>query len=202
MNNINQLHADYLKAKDACSQESLKIQEKTNELNGVKQNISILDDRLTEVNRLLSNAKKGIGKTLSSDEFISLRKESNDGEHTLVGLRDFLNIQNNTLTCMKNDRGCRSQLKHTKQKITEYLTDQAVNQLIKAEPGKFKDLMHTLLAQSDLRLDNAQNYEILYKQIGQKLFNQVFTNEENSMLELPSLSQAMVERDTLIEKLA
>jgi len=202
MNNINQLHADYLKAKDSNTQQNLKVQEKTNELNGVKKTISALNERLTEVNRLLSNEKKGIGETLSSDEFVSLRKESSEGEETLSGLKDFLNIQNNTLTVMRNDRGCSSQLKNTRQKIIEVLTKQAANEITKAEPNKLKNLMHSVLVQQDIRLSNHEVYEAFYKQVGKILCEQVFTNIEISNIELPTIQQASSECDALIEKLA
>jgi len=201
MNNINQLHADYLKAQDSNTQQNLKVQEKTNELNGVKKTISALNERLTEVNRLLSNAKKGVGETVSSDQFVSLRKESIEGKETLAGLKDLLNIQNNTLTVMRNDRGCSSHLKMIVEKITEELVEQYAHKIKNAACDDLKAFMHAALTQQDLRLSNKSFYDVFYYQIGKRLCKHVFTSDDGSIVELPTIEKSYPERDILIENL-
>jgi len=201
MNNINQLHADFLKAQDNRSQEQLKIKEKTDELNGVKQTISDLNEKLTKVNHLLSNANKGVGDPLSSEKFVSLKKESNEGKETLTELNEFLILQNNILSSMISNTRCRSNLKMVVEKITEELAEQYANNIKHAAFDDLKAFMHTTLTQQDLNLSNKSFYDVFYYQIGKRLCKHVFTSDDGSV-ELPTIEKSYPERDILIENIA
>ena len=201
MNDINKLHAEYSKAKDDYSQHDVNINKKNDDVSDIKARLIEINERIPEIDRLLNDSKKGVGLILSTDELTSLTREHKEEKTELLELNDVLGMQNNALKTLKNNASYRYSLGCARQRITEALAAQAVSEIAVRDPDKLKKFMHLVLSQQDPRLSAAGNYEAFFKQVGEQLCNQVFTAKDSSTVVLPTLIQAMSERDVLVENL-
>lgn len=203
MNDLEKLHTDLIGAEENYSVCMVNAQQKTEELNNLKVELSNLKDRLVKVSGLLSNAKKGIGISLSTDELIALKKELSEASGRIDDLSELIPMVQNTINNMNSGNVYASRhIRTIKDQITNIIADKAAEEVVSLSSTKLKELTHTSMSLYGYSFTgNAENINDLYKRIGERLCKQLFNNENDSLV-LPTIQQSLAERDGMLEKLA
>ena len=203
MNDLEKLHANLIRAEETHATCIENAQQKTEEFNNLKFEMSDLKARLVEVDRLLSNAKKGIGISLSIDELTSLKKESSETSSRIDDLGDFIPMTQNTITEINSSStGASRHVRSLKDEITNIFADKAAAEVVSLSSVGLKDLLHTSMSLYGFNFTGRpKDTNDLYLKIGERLCKQLFTSE-NEYFALPTIQQSMAERDGMIEKLA
>jgi len=203
MENLDKLHTDYLKVKAESEQATLDFHKKQEEVSELKQQIDDTKVRVVEIERFLNNAKKGIGVSLSTEEFLSLKKELPDKKIMLGDMQDLLFAQNNALKMMSSDRSSLSRRVNTlKEEITEIIATQAAIEIAEIANDKLRLMINMILANMNFLGRGIEFRDVLSGQIGNKLCQQLFAvNGSSSGIELPQTGEAISARDSLIDAL-
>jgi len=203
MKELKELQADLSSAREAYKKCELNIKDKSEEINRLNLELSELSSRATDVARLLNNAKKGIGMSLSMDELTSLKKELEDKNNRIHELKEFIPLMKNSLSTLKGtSTGNSRHIRSIKDQITNIIADKAAEDIVYTSSIKLKELTHTSMAlYGSSYTGKPEHINSLYKQIGERICKQLFNNENESSA-LPSIQQSMTERDGLIENLA
>jgi len=203
MKELKELQADLSSAREAYKKCELNIKDKSEEINRLNLELSELSSRATDVARLLNNAKKGIGMSLSMDELTSLKKELEDKNNRIHELKEFIPLMKNSLSTLKGtSTGNSRHIRSIKDQITNIIADKAAEDIVYTSSIKLKELTHTSMAlYGGSYTGKAEDKNGLYQQIGERICKQLFNNENESSA-LPSIQQSMTERDGLIENLA
>ena len=203
MNNLKKRHQDYLNAQEERAQCNLNNQKLTTKINELDQEITELIPRIEEIGRSLKNMDKGMGIVLSADEIFSLKKELDDKKSRLFDLREVLPMQQQSLVISKEDRLSLSRSTTAiVNDITDLMVDHLVSDLVDSASDKLKKITFATLSQHGFTFTGKpEAYDILYKQIGEKICNKLFASVNGSVA-LPTIEDAIIERDLLIENLA
>lgn len=203
MTDLKKLHTDLINAKEAYTKCIEDIHKKSKEISDVNLEITRLKSRVTEIQRQLDNMKKGIGLIpVSADEFTSLKNELEDNSNKLHNLTDLLPIHELELKGLNKLRMSESSReREILSKMTEIFANEAASDVAISADSKLKELTYVVLAQFGFHFSGRpDDYDTLYKQIGEKICKNLFTTDTGSVV-LPTAEEAMTNRDLLIENL-
>jgi len=198
MNTINERHSDYLKIKQSKAECNLEIKRKNDSLLSLNNEMTELSLSISEHERSLSNAKKGMGTGLSSDELITLKKALESNQIRLSDLLEITAIEKQSLANSKSaNMNFSLSARHLVNDLSQLIAENSASDLVIDSPKKLKELaLIELSAQGMSFKGRPDDYDEVYRAMGKKIFEKLFT--EGS----PTIEQAMEERDLLIENLA
>ena len=200
MKDLEKLQAELSRAIETHAKCQENIKDKSEEINNLNLELSELSPRATEVARLLDNSKKGIGMSLSMDEFTSLKKELEDKNIRIQDLKEFIPMMKVSLSDMNSQsQGNSRQVRFCKDQITDILADKVAAEIALQYKDKLTELLHSEMALGGLTFISADFY-YLYGKIGERIFKQIYNNENKSFV-LPTIHQAISERDLLLDNL-
>jgi predicted nucleic acid-binding Zn-ribbon protein len=178
---------------------SESIQLKASEINQLEQSVLSKRQRVEEIIKRLSTADKDMAKgTLSTDEYLALKKEFYDKESTLKALIDAVTVQKSARDLLINDRSlAQSILSQLRILVSNEISEQKINEIAEKAPGEILSLAHALLAAKH----TADNGHDIYKDIGVLLCSKVFGGDKFKA-NLPIIYEAKNKIDQLITESA
>lgn len=202
MNDLNILHIEYINKKEINKKITEDKHQKSKVISDTKLEITRIRSRIVEIERVLNNTRKGIGIHVSSDEFTSFKDELEDKNNKLQNSINLLPVHEAELkNLIQENINSSCSERDILHQITTIFADEAVNDLVIMANDKLKELTYTVLAQYGNSFTNRlEEYDDLYKKIGEKLCKQLFTSNTN-LTALPTVEQAINERNLLVESL-
>jgi len=204
MNELQKLYNELVIAEENYAECRVNAQQKSEELNSLKLEMSGLKSRLVGVDSLLDNAKRGVGISLSMEELTALRKDSSDTNSRLEELNDFIQMTQNKISSMNRSRTlASSHVRSLKDKATNIISDHAASKAVAIASVQLKELTHTAMSLHGLSFQSTSPAELpaLYQQIGKRICQQLFETK-NEVIILPTITESMSERDLLLDNLA
>jgi len=201
MSNLKKLHTNLISAKEACAKGVENRSQKAKEVSDLKLELTEIKSRVIDIERILSNVRKGIGLAVSVDEFSALKVELEDKTNKLENLTDIMPLHESELKTKSKQCHYNTKIEgDLLSELTNGFAKEAASELATTLGIKLKELVHMLLADYGSNLTGSDN-EYIYKKVGEALCKQLFTTG-TGLVTLPTAKKAIAERDLLIENLA
>jgi hypothetical protein len=203
MNDLQELNEKYLQQKQLVKQGNQDLIKINEEINQAKVQLLEVSERISEIDRLLSNAKNGIRQRLSAEEFLSLKSELNHKQIEMNNLNELIEINQYALReAGYQKRDSERAARDIAEDLSTMIAERAVKAIIMDNGDKLKEIAHATLAKHGFGFRGKNDdYDLFYKQVGKVICGQVFTDDSGSPARL-KIEQAIAERDLLIEHLA
>jgi len=163
MQDLKQLKQDYVAQQAEYEQAKLNRNQKHNELQGIKQQLTELKATVSDLDLKIKSAKNGLN--ISPVEFTALKKEFADKSASLHDLNELMPFyENEQREVSEKIRNCNRFVIATASKIADIMVEQTINQVLDTHTDTLKTLAHTILSQ--YKMPRNGKVEDIYKLLG------------------------------------
>ena len=191
---------DYFSKKTGIESLKKNMAEKEEEVKELNRELSIHQQRVSEIEKNLQDAdRKMANGLLSTDDFMALKKEFYDKQHWLKTLNDAIELQSQAVKLIYADiNGDKRDLSQLRKFVANDLAEQYMDEFIALAGEPLKKLAMVMLsAQQHARFTGSGFYPVL----GEKLCKKIFTNQEGEFTGTPDNFKAIQEVEQIINEL-
>jgi len=195
-------HSEYFQEKASIENLNNAIQEKGVEIDNIKQMIAEIKISVSNLNGKLKtvNTDMASGK-LSTDDFVSLKREIGQKENDLTIYSDALTAQNTAADILRSNlTQANRALNIFRQRIAKDIYHKIPGEITETAGEQLRNLVYCILAEKDPG-DRYEENDI-YQKIGAELCKSIFGEINEFRAKIPNIFESRQRLDEIITELA